>query len=155
MATSAARRNKPATILLMDNIVTSQIIPFDYIVTATSIVGNGSTIVSLVLQQDSSFELEYIRGNCSAQAPSTVDVSGNTDPNYFSVQITDQGTGRQLSNGRIPQNLLMGTAQRGVYEKRSILFPPRATLQFDILNLSASTNTVNIVLHGYKILNQQ
>jgi len=124
---------------------TDKVIVFDYLATITlANAAQGQTV--LTLAADSQFELHAILGNCSEDA--------DTDfrPNNFSCLISDQATGRQLSNVRIPQVVLCGNANWALLERRPITFPALGTLLFDFLNLTANTNTINIVLKGYKLL---
>ncbi len=124
---------------------TDKIIAFDYIVSAT-LTGNGMAQVTLTLAADSQFELHGFLAN------SSLDTATDFRPNNFSCQISDQSTGRQFANLRIPQVLLAGNANFALLERRPITFPALGTLLFDFLNLSGSSNTANIVLKGYKLL---
>jgi hypothetical protein len=128
----------------------ADVIPFDYVVVTGSIAASGSAQTTLTLAPDSSFELHLLEGRSS--------LDGVTDirPNNFSCQITIQSTGRQLSNLRVPQNLLAGTAENGPMFRRPILLSPNTVLLFDFLNLSgASANTITLALRGYKLFNSR
>jgi hypothetical protein len=128
----------------------ADVIPFDYVVVTGSIAASGSAQTTLTLAPDSSFELHLLEGRSS--------LDGVTDirPNNFSCQITIQSTGRQLSNLRVPQNLLAGTAENGPMLRRPILLSPNTVLLFDFLNLSsAAANTITLALRGYKMFNQR
>ena len=124
--------------------LSKDIIPFVYVGSVT-LGANGSGTFTIVLTIDSSFELHYVMGSC------TEDTDVDVMPNNFSVQITDQGTGRQLSSARVPQRTMTGPANRDLFQHRPVVFPPSTTLVFDVLNLTGNSNTVTITLHGYKL----
>lgn len=130
----------------MNNLNNNLIIPFTYVHTPAALSGNGSSQTTLTMAADCAFELLAILGSC------TVDTDTDVMPNNFSVQITDQSTGRLLSSARVPQRNLAGTANNGnLTEKYPIRFPANCTLLIDILELSGGSNTVTICLKGYKI----
>ena len=52
---------------------------------------------------------------------------------------------------RVPQRLLVGTAERPAWFPSPVLLNPGEIVQFDILNLSGSANTVTLSLFGYKL----
>ena len=123
------------------------VVPFSYLVTSASIAASGQQQVNLTLQTDSFFELQAFQGS------SSLDADTDFMPNNFSVQITDQSTGRQLSSGKVPQRLYCGPANQSVLERIRIVFPPQASLLFDFTNLDAgNANVVSFVLKGYKHL---
>lgn len=117
-------------------------LPFDYLVSSGALTANASGVQSLTLQPDSWFELCVVAGSC------TEDLDTDFMPNNFSFQITDQGTGRLLSNARIPERI--GAPYHGYRLLSPVSFAPNTTLLFEFLNLTANTNTVSLVLHGYK-----
>lgn len=121
-------------------------IPFSYLVSSGAISASGTASTTLTLASDSIFELHFFYGS------SSLDAATDYRPNNFSAQITDQATGRQFSNARIPQRMMVEIAENGFPERRPILFPRNTVFVFDFLNLSTSTaNTINIVLKGYKL----
>lgn len=130
----------------MNNQITSAVIPFSYIVSSGSLANAANSQVTLNLAADSSFELHAILATSSADDPA------DFRPNNFSCQITDQATGRQLSNSRIPQVLMAGDMFTVLREGRLVVWPPLATLQFDFLNTSGETASAQIVFKGYKLL---
>jgi len=122
-------------------------IPFTYVVTSPTLTASSSGSITLIMQADSRFELTAIF------ATSSLDANTDMSSNNFSVLITDQTTGRQLSSNRIPQRIFAGTAFNGYLGRRSILFNPQSNLLFDFLNLSgASPNVITLSLVGYKYL---
>lgn len=130
--------NGPGTLL-----TNQQAIPFSYLVTAT-LSGNASQLVTITLQQDSWFEWHLLTGTSSADVAAT-----DIQPNNFSVRIQD-AKGPYYSNSRVPQNIL--TPYNNQYlADRPIQLDPSTNLSFDILDLSGGTNTVTLVIHGFKL----
>lgn len=125
----------------------AEAVPFDYVVVSGSIAASGSAQMTLTLAPDSTFEWHVLEGR------STLDAATTINPNNFSLQMTIQSTGRQMSNLRVPQALMAATAQHQTMMRRPMILPPNSVLLFDILNLdSGNANTVTIVLRGYKML---
>ena len=131
----------------MDN---TNSLPFVYTVTAslTNVVG-ATTSTTLIMQADSRFELMGIMGTGGATAASEDNIQY---PNFFSVSIRDQTTGRDLMSGPVPQRVLAGNAFRQFLEKRGIIFEPQSNLLFTFTNLQALTCNITLALHGYKII---
>ena len=131
----------------MDN---TNSLPFVYTVTAslTNVVG-ATTSTTLIMQADSRFELMGIMGTGGATAASEDSIQY---PNFFSVSIRDQTTGRDLMSGPVPQRVLAGNAFRQFLEKRGIIFEPQSNLLFTFTNLTAAANNITLALHGYKII---
>lgn len=117
-------------------------LPYDYVATGPSLGGNASGLTPLVLDQDADFELHAIT------AVSTVDDPINGRPNNFSVLITDKNNDRIWSSARIPQVSFIPDYTLA----RPVLISRRSNLNFDFLNLSASTNVPTVILHGLKVL---
>ncbi len=123
------------------------ILPFTYLVSSGAVAANGNAQVTLTMSSDAAFEL------LGFVASATSDAVANVIPNGFSLLITDQSTGRQLSNTRIPQRMFgSSTYNQMCQEKYPIRFPANCTLLFDFLDLSGQTNTINIGLKGYKLI---
>ncbi len=124
-------------------------IPFFYNVTASIAAANGTAQTTLILQSDSYFELHNILGTAGDAAGTE---SNTVNPNNFSVAIRDQVTGRDLTQGRIPQRLLCGNAFNGNRPiLRPIVFEPQSNLFFDFLDLTGSANNkITLVLAGVK-----
>ena len=131
----------------MDN---TNSLPFVYTVTSslTNVVGaTGSS--TLIMQADSRFELMGIMATGGATAASEDNIQY---PNFFSVSIRDQTTGRDLMSGPVPQRVLAGNAFRQFLEKRGIIFEPQSNLLFTFTNLQALTCNLTLALHGYKMI---
>jgi len=131
----------------MDN---TNSLPFVYTVTSslTNVVGATSSS-TLIMQADSRFELMGIMATGGATAASEDNIQY---PNFFSVSIRDQTTGRDLMSGPVPQRVLAGNAFRQFLEKRGIIFEPQSNLLFTFTNLQALTCNITLALHGYKII---
>jgi len=129
----------------MDDYRSNNILPAWYGLTLTIAGAAGSITGNLVLEQSSQFELHQIFGSSDQDA--------DTDfmPNNFSLSITDNSTGRQFMNIRIPQRNLCAPSNGGYRLLRPVIFPPLANLTFDALDLSAHANVITISLAGYKI----
>ena len=131
----------------MDN---TNSLPFVYVVSAT--LGNavGATAsATLIMQADSRFELMGVMGTGGATAASEESLQY---PNFFTVSIRDQTTGRDLMSAPVPQRILCGNAFRQFLEKRGIVFEPQSNLLFTFTNLQALTCNITLALHGYKII---
>ncbi len=124
------------------------IIPFTYIVTQVLTAGQAAQ-TQLTMASDSAFEL------LSFVASSTLDADTDVIPNQFSVQVTDQSTGRQLSNARVPQRMYVSsTYTAGAVEKYPIRFPAQCVLLFDFLDTNGGGQTITFGLKGYKLIQQ-
>lgn len=123
------------------------ILPFDYVVGSGALAGNAVGVSTLSLQADSKFELWGIHSSCTSDA--------DTDfiPNGWKATIQDMSTGRLLSNSDVPQRVLTPAPSGGWRFPRPVIFPPSANLQFTFTELSGSTNTITLVLRGYKLFN--
>lgn len=119
------------------------IIPYDYLVTSSALAANASQTVPLLLDQDWWFEPVQIL------ASSSLDTDTDIQPNNFSVQIQDIASGRFMSSARVPQRLATPYNQFYTFRRR-MYFPPLTNLFFDFLNLTGSSNTVSLVLNGFK-----
>jgi hypothetical protein len=128
----------------MNDYRSNNILPAWYEVIITTGVSVNAT-ATLVLEQASEFELHQIFGS------SDQDAAGNFMPNNFSLQITDQSTGRQFMNARVPQRNICAPSNGGYRLIRPVIFPPLCNLLFDALDLSAHANVITITLAGYKI----
>lgn len=136
---------KPGMAGVQQQATPQSILPFFYIVTA-SLSASQSNQVTLTLADDSYFELYEIAGQAS------LDTITSVYNDTFAVEIKDQSSGRSyMSGGRVRERFIVGPDNWAITERYPILFPPAMSLIFDIQNLSgAETNSINIVLKGYK-----
>lgn len=132
----------------MKNFASNDVLPFVYVVGPITLASSANGSQNLTLEANSWFELHYL------MASSDQDADTDFIPNQFTVQITDQSSGRQLTSGKVPQRCLVGPSNHTMRQIRPVVFPPNAVLQFDFTNLIAGTNIVTLTLHGYKIFNQ-
>ncbi len=120
-------------------------IPFDVVVACPPIAANASSITPVTLDQDADFELHYIMGNSSADDPTKF------FQNNFACQITDKSNSRIWSSDRVPQVVLCGPWNQSIMERRPVLMARKTNISFDVLNLTADTISVNIILRGFKV----
>jgi hypothetical protein len=119
--------------------------PFTYIVPITLAASTAGSY-SLILANDSEFDLQTIEASTSA------DTNSSQLANNFSLLMRDITGGRDYSTAPVPRFLLAGIApQNIVQEGRCIRFPRKQQIEFQFLNLTASSLTVTVALKGYKV----
>jgi len=119
--------------------------PFTYIVPITLAASTAGSY-SLILANDSEFDLQTIEASTSA------DTNSSQLANNFSLLMRDITGGRDYSTAPVPRYLLAGIApQNIVQEGRCIRFPRKQQIEFQFLNLTASSLTVTVALKGYKV----
>lgn len=132
-------------------------IPFDYVVTTSSMAasttpGLGNNAQQLILDQDTWFELISIQATCS------LDTDTSQMPNFFSVAMIDNSSGRLFSGGptgspfgvQVPQACITPYNPEYIF-RRKVFFPPNANLLFNFVNLSTgSANIATLALRGYR-----
>ena len=116
-------------------------IPFDYVVNA--IVPGNSTgfAVSLQIQQDADFELVFLAGT-------------RTSP-LADVAMSDGATGRSFSNAPVNVDNFFGTAQLPFPLVEPYIVARATSVNFSFRDTSGVTNTIQLVLKGYKLFPQQ
>lgn len=122
----------------------TKLLPFIYLVDIT-LAANAIGSASLVLAADSTFELvsfDAVTDNAAAATDFT--------PNYFSVQITDSGTGRSLQSTKSQQAILCGNAFRGRFQRNQVMFSPLSNILFEFQNLTADSLGIQLGLVGFK-----
>ena len=122
-------------------------IPFVYIV-QTSSLSNGQTFTQpLIFDTASYFEWRTTLGTTNATNETTA-----VSPNNFTLQITDQGTGRQMTSGKVPQSILCGNSfNNGIYPTTPIRIMPGSNFVFDFTNTSGGNAIITVALHGFKL----
>jgi hypothetical protein len=119
--------------------------PFTYIVPITLAASTAGSY-SLILANDSEFDLQTIEASTSA------DTNSSQLANNFSLLMRDITGGRDYSTAPVPRFLLAGIApQNIVQEGRCIRFPRKQQIEFQFLNLTTSSLTVTVALKGYKV----
>ena len=124
----------------------SQQQPFTYIVPVT-LTASGSASFTLILANDSEFDLQSISATTSADA-----ITDATPPNNFNLIVRDSTSGRDYSSAPVNRNNLAGLVPRNIEnEGRCIRFPRKQQLDFQFQNLVAAGLTVQVALKGYKV----
>ena len=137
-------------------------ITFDYFAYSMLIDVGASTTAQgqFLVQNDSAFAITntaYVATDQSDAAIAELQPFGSgltTGITDVIVSLTDTGSGRQLSDARIPIDTLFGTAQRPFFWPRPKLLPPASTFQASVQNLLAVAMTLRLTFHGYKIFGQ-
>lgn len=117
-------------------------VPYFYVAAGPSLAGNASGQIPLVLDEDADFELHWMT------ATGSVDATNDPRPNSFSVLVTDKNNSRIWASARVPEIAFVPQYTLA----RPVLLSRRSNLNFDFLNLSGSTNTPTVTLHGFKVL---
>ena len=134
------------------------VIPFIYSVSITlAAAASGSR--TLVLGIDSEFELYGFEARTSADILSTTPANARlgviSQPDVFTIFITDTSTGRNLSTEPLGRSLICSNStQNFTPEGMRIRFPRQEQFQFDFVNLlPADALTIQFGFRGYKIFN--
>jgi hypothetical protein len=124
--------------------------PFIYQVQIT-LAANGNGQESLTLGNDSYFSL---CGFGAFSNPTGVTPQTLTNQNSFSVAITDNSTGRQLSNARIPQAIITNVNYSQYLNFTGcVIYPPLNVFFCDFQNLVGDVNIIQLCFVGYKLIN--
>ena len=134
------------------------VIPFIYSVSITlAAAGAGSR--TLVLGIDSEFELYGFEARTSADVdltdPATAQATATSQPDVFTIFITDTSTGRNFFTEPVGRSLICSNStQNFTPEGVRIRFPRQEQFQFDFVNLlPADALTIQFGFRGYKIFN--
>jgi hypothetical protein len=147
-----------------------QLYKYAYTYTLTAIVAPGGTVpVILSIEQDADFFLEKITGSCygPCTAAGIVNPANATDFGMpgtaigfagrgMSIQITDTGAGRELTNGFVPVELIFTPGyMNGFFQpyRLQLLIRRNSKLRFDIRNRDTQVGAnqqIDIALNGYK-----
>jgi hypothetical protein len=130
------------------------VIPFIYSVSIT-LAASASGSKTLVLGIDSEFELYGFEARTNQDidlaAPNTAAV---TQPDVFTIFITDTSTGRNFFTEPVGRALICSNStQNFTPEGVRIRFPRQEQFQFDFVNLTTNSLTIQFGLRGYKIFN--
>lgn len=122
------------------------VLPFIYAddVTLAASIGTQAT-GSFTMDTDSWFELWYF------VASSSLDADDDVIPNNFTIQISQQASGRALSNVTIPARMITSPQNPFMRQMRPVVFAPTTTIQFVATNTVASANVVTFGFAGYKL----
>jgi hypothetical protein len=132
------------------------VIPFIYSV-SIGLTASGSGSRTLVLGIDSEFELYGFEASTNqdiADINTAPQAAATAQPNVFSVFITDTSTGRNLMTEPVGRALICSnSSQNFTPEGVRIRFPRQEQFQFDFVNLTTNSLTIQFGLRGYKIFN--
>jgi len=127
----------------------------DYFWYATT-PGNLSTVTpnqQSIIQVDADSQFALIALSYSANiAAAALTESANIIP-LVTVQITDGGSGKNLSNAPLPLSAIAGDGKRPYRLIGPRIFQPSSTINFNWANAVAAgtTYTITLVLHGVKL----
>jgi hypothetical protein len=121
------------------------ILPFRYVITVP-VSASGTAEAQVTMSSDSFFE------HWNTFVTTSEDDPNDSRPNNVTVKLADQATGRDLSNGDVPQVSFLPQSNQpaGV---RPTAFLPSTTINVRVVNLTASALTTYVVLEGYKLFN--
>jgi len=130
------------------------VIPFIYSV-SIALAGNASGSKTLVLGIDSEFELYGFEARTNQDIDLTNPrVAATSQPDVFTIFITDTSTGRNFFTEPIGRSLIASNStQNFTPEGVRIRFPRQEQFQFDFVNLTAAALTIQFGFRGYKIFN--
>lgn len=117
-----------------------------------SLAAAASQDLTIRIEADSAFELQKLTFYCDAGAIMTA--SDRVIP-QMSIQITDQGSGRQLFNQAVPVSTIFGTAELPFILPVTKFFKPNSLVTLSLANFSSATTYSNIYanLIGKKLFN--
>jgi len=120
-------------------------LPYYYIVTTSSIAGNGTGSQTLTTDTDADFELHAIMVTTSLDSASVF--------NSVSVKITNKTASYQWSNDFVDQMNFAGNFKNAFVfqEARPIIIPRQSAFAFEFTNLSGSSMIPKVTFKGYKI----
>jgi hypothetical protein len=120
--------------------------PFTYIVPSGALAANASGSYTLILAQDSEFDLQAIVASTSQ------DTTPAAVTNNFSLLMRDVTGGRDYSTAPVPRFLLAGIVPQNVLNiGERIRFPRKQQIEFQFTNLTATANTITLALLGFKV----
>ena len=134
--------------------------PFDYSI-LIDLDASATDTGQFLVQNDSAFAITstcYVVTDQSNAAIGEAQPFGSgltTGIADATISLTDTGSGRQLSDARIPVDTLFGTAQRPYFWARPKILPPSSTFQASMQNLLAVAFRFRLVFHGFKIFGIQ
>ncbi len=117
-------------------------LPYQYQVASSALANAASGTFTLQFDNSTDFEWHEIGGSC------TEDADTDFMPNNFSCQITNQSSGFYFSTDRVPARI--GFPYQGKRLLKPVIIRASTVLRFDILNLTANSNTVTITLTGFR-----
>jgi len=143
---------------------------YNYSYTVTGIIPVNTTVpVILAIEQDADFYLEKITGSVYGPCALVTGIPGGGATDYdmpgtaagfagrgLSFQITDTGSGRELTNGFVPaETILTPGYALGFFQpyRLKYMIKRNSRIRFDFRNRDTQANAnqqVDITLNGYK-----
>jgi hypothetical protein len=112
-------------------------VPFDYPINFAALVGSSANnTASIQFDRDAPFEWVWAVA---------------TETGTFSSRMEDGATGRKFDSDFVNNANRFGTAQLPFPLVEPYIFAPGTTCNFTINETSTNTNTIQIVLKGYKL----
>lgn len=147
-----------------------QLFKYNYTYTITGIIAvNTAAPIILTIEQDADFWIEKITGSVYGPCALVTGIPGGGATDYdmpgtaagfagrgMSVQITDTGAGRELTNGFVPvETILTPGYAIGFFQPFRLSYFARrnSKIRFDFRNRDTQANAnqqVDITLNGYK-----
>ena len=132
---------------------TSQQTPQFYVINFT-LNANAQLTQTLILDNDSEFDLFAIEGVTDQDGTLTAATGPTQIPENFSIQIENQTTGRKFMNDLVRRGNICGKAFSNMTpEGARIRFPRKTQLNITVQNLVAVAIVVQICFKGYKVYN--
>lgn len=143
---------------------------YNYSYTVTGIIAANTTApLILTIEQDADFYIEKITGSCFGPVALVTGIPGGGATDFdmpgtaagfagrgLSVQITDTGAGRELTNGFVPcEDLFTPGYGLGFFQPYRINYMAKrnSKIRFDVRNRDTQTDAnqqIDLVLNGYK-----
>lgn len=122
---------------------------FVYATPSVAVAAGAAASTSIQIQADASFELQKL--SMFADIALAVQTESTRVLPLVTVQITDQGSGRQLFSVPVAIPSLFGDGRIPFILPTTKLFVPNSAISIDFLNFSATAYNVRIDLIGTKI----
>lgn len=118
----------------------------DFAALASAGVGNGA----IQIQADSAFR--WTKATYSANIAAAAFLSGTRPIPNVTIQITDNGSGRQLFNNPVPIPNIMGSGELPFILPMGYVFEPKSSMQVQVTNFDAVvTYNLRLSFIGTKI----
>lgn len=123
---------------------------FVYATPSISIAGGASSSTSIQIQADAAFELQKLA--MFADIAAAVQTESTRVLPLVTIQITDQGSGRQIFSVPVAIPSLFGDGRIPFILPTTKLFSPNSAIQLDFTNFTAATTyNLRVDLIGTKI----
>lgn len=123
---------------------------FVYATPSISIAGGASSSTSIQIQADAAFELQKLA--MFADIAAAIQTESTRVLPLVTIQITDQGSGRQIFSVPVAIPSLFGDGRIPFILPTTKLFSPNSAIQLDFTNFTAATTyNLRVDLIGTKI----